>query len=159
MAPEVLNDGSGPTALDRIVDYHSYDFDFTYEYGASYFSFEVGGVHAVCLNAYVHSEEGSAQYEWLRTDLEAVDRNATPWVLAFTHGPWYNSNGVHQGEVATLAAKAGLEPLARLWRGGLKSSRATYTPTSAHLGDQPREFRGWSTKSSKTYTATTQGWG
>ena len=147
VAPEVLNDGSGQDSPDRIVDYHSYDFDFTYEYGASYFSFEVGGVHAVCLNAYVHSEEGSAQYEWLRTDLEAVDRNATPWVLAFTHGPWYNSNGVHQGEVATLAAKAGLEPLlhaygaAAVFAGHVHAYERTHPISPANSVDGRRNRR------------------
>lgn len=88
--PEVISPGT-----DRIVDIATYAFDFTYEYGSSYFSFDMGGVHAVCLNAYAHSEEGSAQYEWLKEDLESLNRNITPWVIAFTHGPWYNSNEVN----------------------------------------------------------------
>ena len=75
-------------------------------------------MHAVCINAYAHAEEGSPQYEWLAADLSTVNRNATPWVLAFTHGPWYNSNEVHQGEAATQGAKKYLEPLLHAYGAG-----------------------------------------
>ena len=94
-----------------VKDWDAYDFDFVYEGGSSYYSFDVGRAHFVCLNTYVDAGEGSPQYAWLRADLEAVDRRATPWVFAFMHGPLYNSNGEHQGEVATAKAREAWEPL------------------------------------------------
>merc|ERR1711916_296828 len=35
------------------------------------------------------------QYEWLKADLEAVDRRRTPWVVAYWHNPFYCSNVAH----------------------------------------------------------------
>lgn len=32
-----------------------------------------------------------AQYQWLKKDLESVDRCKTPWVIAMTHRPMYSS--------------------------------------------------------------------
>jgi hypothetical protein len=32
-----------------------------------------------------------AQYQWLKKDLEGVDRCKTPWVIAMTHRPMYSS--------------------------------------------------------------------
>ena len=44
----------------------------------------------------VHSrlteQAGSLQHAWLRRDLAAIDRAATPWVIVMMHAPWYNSN-------------------------------------------------------------------
>lgn len=32
------------------------------------------------------------QYQWLRADLERVDRSKTPWVIAMSHRPMYSTN-------------------------------------------------------------------
>ena len=113
VAPEV-------TAPGTIRDWRSYDFNLTYEFGSSYFSFDTGLVHVVCLNTYVHAEPGSAQLAWLEADLNATDRSVTPWVLVFAHGPWYNSNAVHAtaDEKATSSMKAAMEPLLHRHRVG-----------------------------------------
>lgn len=38
------------------------------------------------------------QYRWLSEDLAHVDRSVTPWVIALTHPPWYNSYKSHYRE-------------------------------------------------------------
>lgn len=120
------------TAPAGALSWSNYDLDTTYDYGSSYFSFDTGMVHSICLNAYTHTEEGSLQYEWLESDLAAVDREATPWVLVFVHGPWYNSNKIHQSEVATTRMKAAMEPLlhqyrvAAVWAGHVHAYERTH---------------------------------
>jgi hypothetical protein len=106
--PEVAPEQSLP---GRIIDGDSYKFDFTYDYGASFFSFDVGLVHVITLNTYAKSAKGSVQWNWLSYDLKKVDRKRTPWVLVFTHGPWYNTNTAHQGEFATMSMRKEMEPL------------------------------------------------
>mmetsp|Transcript_12273 Transcript_12273/g.45479 ORF Transcript_12273/g.45479 Transcript_12273/m.45479 type:complete len:551 (-) Transcript_12273:638-2290(-) len=95
----------------EVFDWHTYDFNFTYEGGSSYYSFDVGRAHFVMLNTYVDTTVDSQQYSWLLNDLTTLNRTTTPWVFAFLHGPWYNSNHVHQNEVATDNSRAAMEPL------------------------------------------------
>jgi len=84
----------------------AYDYRFTMpakeshaDLGNLYYSFNYRGVHVVALSSemleYWH---WSAQYEWLDRDLAAVDRKKTPWIFAYWHSPWYNSNQAHQGD-------------------------------------------------------------
>ncbi|CAO2147670.1 unnamed protein product [Urochloa humidicola] len=65
-----------------------------------YYSFDVAGaaVHVIMLGSYTDFAAGSAQYEWLRRDLEAIDRGKTAFVVALVHVPWYSSNEAHRGE-------------------------------------------------------------
>lgn len=42
------------------------------------------------------------QYQWLEEDLAKVDRSVTPWVIALTHPPWYNSYKAHYREVECM---------------------------------------------------------
>ncbi|KAL4182569.1 hypothetical protein AMTRI_Chr11g150760 [Amborella trichopoda] len=63
-----------------------------------YYSFEVSGVHVLMLGSYTDFNQGSAQYQWLRSDLAKVDRKRTPWLIALIHAPWYSTNVAHQGE-------------------------------------------------------------
>jgi len=79
--------------------------------GNSWYSYDVSGVHVVVLNAYVDTSSTSAQYAWLERDLSKVDRLVTPWVVAGSHCPWYNSNGAHHNEKGTLSMQAAMEPL------------------------------------------------
>lgn len=88
------------------------DFDF----GNSFYSFDVGLVHVVVLNSYVHCTTESAQYKWLQQDLAGVNKTITPWVIAMFHSPWYNSNHDHQGEFNTIAMREAMEPLFQQYR-------------------------------------------
>ena len=42
------------------------------------------------------------QYQWLKEDLAKVDRSVTPWLIATTHPPWYNSYRAHYREVECM---------------------------------------------------------
>ena len=59
-----------------------------------HFSFNVGQIHWVVLNtnAYLHHQIYwllSIQHEWLRNDLERVNRSATPWIFVSCHRSLY----------------------------------------------------------------------
>merc|ERR1712232_224792 len=73
-------------------------FTGSYDYGNSFYSFELGLVHVVVLNSYTKTGPDSAQYRWLQEDLSAVDTSITPWIVAMYHSPWYNTNKDHQSE-------------------------------------------------------------
>ena len=64
-----------------------------------YYSFDAAGgaVHVVMLGSFTNFSIGSAQYNWLVVDLSKINRQATPWVVAVFHAPWYNTNHAHQG--------------------------------------------------------------
>ena len=63
-----------------------------------WYSLNVAGVHWITLSNYHPFTAGSAQYNWLKADLAAIDRTQTPWVFVNTHAPWYNTNSAHQGD-------------------------------------------------------------
>ncbi|CAN6335505.1 unnamed protein product [Urochloa humidicola] len=65
-----------------------------------YYSFDAAGgaVHVLMLGSYTDFAAGSAQHQWLRRDLAAVDRRRAAFVVALVHAPWYNSNRAHRGE-------------------------------------------------------------
>ena len=84
----------------------------------SFYSFSAGLAHVIALNPYTSTHAGSAQYQWLEAELEAVKTKAEdeqqqppPWVIVITHCPFYNSNSHHMNENQTVAMKASMEPL------------------------------------------------
>ncbi|EKX35981.1 hypothetical protein GUITHDRAFT_165854 [Guillardia theta CCMP2712] len=90
--------------------------DILYEGGASFYSFELGLVHFVCLNTYntrgaMHDVSSDVQRKWLEEDLKAVDRRKTPFVVVGMHAPFYNSNRNHQGEAETELMKSWAEQI------------------------------------------------
>ncbi|XP_012569577.1 probable purple acid phosphatase 20 isoform X1 [Cicer arietinum] len=76
-----------------------------------YYSFDVSGVHVIMLGSYTDFDSDSAQYQWLKGDLENINRGKTPWVFVLVHAPWYNSNEAHQGERESVGMKASMEDL------------------------------------------------
>jgi 3',5'-cyclic AMP phosphodiesterase CpdA len=61
-----------------------------------WYSYAIGPMHMVGLvGSYAATGPGSPQYEFLKEDLEAVDRTRTPWVVVVFHTPWYSSNEHH----------------------------------------------------------------
>jgi hypothetical protein len=61
-----------------------------------WYSFELGPVHFTMFDtdAYGFDEVAFAlrpQYEWLKADLAAVDRDRTPWIVLMSHRPMYCS--------------------------------------------------------------------
>jgi hypothetical protein len=86
-------------------------FQAEYNYGNSFFSFEAASAHVIYLNPYSVTDETSPQYKWLISDLEAVDRSKTPWVIVVMHCPFYNSNTAHNNEEQALLMQASMEPV------------------------------------------------
>jgi len=67
-----------------------------------YYSFNAGGIHFLMIGAYVNYNRTGEQYRWLQEDLAKVDRSVTPWIIALTHPPWYNSYLAHYREVECM---------------------------------------------------------
>ncbi|KAG0623436.1 hypothetical protein M758_3G174500 [Ceratodon purpureus] len=67
-----------------------------------YYSFNAGGIHFIMIGAYIDYNRTGEQFRWLKEDLARVDRNVTPWVIALTHPPWYNSYKSHYREVECM---------------------------------------------------------
>lgn len=86
-------------------------FQMEYNYGNSFYSFDVASSHVIFVNPYSVSDENSVQYKWVESDLKSVDRKITPWVIIVMHCPWYNSNSAHQAEKQAELMKASMEPL------------------------------------------------
>ncbi|CBJ32080.1 acid phosphatase/ protein serine/threonine phosphatase [Ectocarpus siliculosus] len=83
----------------------------TYDFGNSFYSFDVASVHVVVLNPYTATGEGSVQHSWLVEDLDGCDRSRTPWLVAMFHCPWHNSNLAHPGERMAATAMHAMEPV------------------------------------------------
>jgi hypothetical protein len=58
--------------------------------GLGYYSFSLGAWHLVSLNSNIAATPGSAQYEWLRSDLLGSHSTCT---LAYWHHPLFSSGG------------------------------------------------------------------
>ncbi|CAI9117891.1 OLC1v1019380C1 [Oldenlandia corymbosa var. corymbosa] len=63
-----------------------------------YYSFDAGGIHFLMLGAYTDYNKTGAQFGWLQSDLQSINRSITPWVVAAWHPPWYNSYSSHYQE-------------------------------------------------------------
>ncbi|CAM9294202.1 unnamed protein product [Phaeothamnion confervicola] len=87
------------------------EFLGTYNFGNSFFSFDVATLHVVVLNPYTDTAAGSPQHDWLLEDLAAVDQTVTPWVVAVAHCPLYSSNAAHRSEAQAERMKAAMEPV------------------------------------------------
>lgn len=57
-----------------------------------WYSFNYGPVHFVAFDIDQEYSEDSAQYAWIKSDLQQVDRAITPWVVAFSHFPMACTN-------------------------------------------------------------------
>lgn len=86
-------------------------FQSEYNFGNSFYSFEVASAHIIFLNPYSITNETSKQYQWLIKDLESVNRTKTPWVIAVMHCPWYNSDTAHHNEKQALMMQESMEPV------------------------------------------------
>lgn len=49
--------------------------------GPLYYSYEVGPAHVMILASFFAFDASSAQYKWIQSDLAAIDRAKTPWVI------------------------------------------------------------------------------
>eukprot|EP00850_Spirogloea_muscicola_P023977 SM000416S15660 [mRNA] locus=s416:5305:8497:+ [translate_table: standard] len=60
-----------------------------------FYSFNVGYVHVIALSSYEPFTKYTQQYNWLNSDLAAINRAITPFVVVFFHSPWYNTDVSH----------------------------------------------------------------
>ncbi|KAK3269527.1 hypothetical protein CYMTET_22033 [Cymbomonas tetramitiformis] len=88
--------------------------------GIFWYSFDLGGVHVVFISTEHDTSAGSPQHDWLQSDLLAVNRSVTPWVVMTGHRPLYFSLCAADGDCAFGAnaeqrtgriLQANLEPL------------------------------------------------
>lgn len=54
-----------------------------------WWSYDIGLIHFVGMSSEHDFSVGSDQYNWLKSDLESVDRTVTPWVLFNAHRAMY----------------------------------------------------------------------
>lgn len=60
-----------------------------------FYSWDYSYVHFISLSTEHNFNKGSEQYNWLRRDLEKVDRKKTPHIIVYQHRPMYSSNQNH----------------------------------------------------------------
>ena len=57
-----------------------------------YWSFDYGPMHVVMMDQYSSYSSGSAQYNWVKSDLAATTKK---WIVVAFHEPGYSANGGH----------------------------------------------------------------
>ncbi len=74
--------------------------------GEEWYSFDYANAHFVMLNDTVADDAviAGAEADWLRADLEAVDRSVTPWVFVVHHRNLYTCMSTHSPNGTTRAA-------------------------------------------------------
>ncbi|PIN11457.1 Purple acid phosphatase [Handroanthus impetiginosus] len=76
-----------------------------------YYSFDLGVVHFVYLSTETNFLSGSKQYEFLKNDLESVDREKTPFVVVQGHRPMYTTSYETRDAPFRKRLQEHLEPL------------------------------------------------
>lgn len=76
-----------------------------------YYSFDFGVVHFVYLSTETNFLKGSKQYEFLKKDLESVDRVKTPFVVVQGHRPMYTTSNEIRDRPIREKMLEHLEPL------------------------------------------------
>jgi len=61
-------------------------------YDAPWYSYNYGMAHITIMSTEHDFSPTSAQYEWIKQDLQSVNRSSTPWVLFMGHRPMYVSS-------------------------------------------------------------------
>lgn len=83
-------------------------FQSEYNYGNSFYSFNIPLAKIIYLNPYTKTDYESPQYGWFENELKT---NKEPWIIIVMHCPWYNSNKEHQNEKQTILMQQYFEPL------------------------------------------------
>ncbi|KAF6165186.1 hypothetical protein GIB67_000770 [Kingdonia uniflora] len=76
-----------------------------------YYSFDVGVVHFVYISTETNFLTGSEQYNFIKLDLESVDREKTPFVIVQGHRPMYTTSNELRDEPLRVRMVNHLEPL------------------------------------------------
>ena len=82
---------------------HRFDSDQVIESETFWFSRNIPGVHLVFMSTEHEFTPGSAQFNWLQTDLQSANtpeaRDERPFIIVIGHKPMYSSNDYHGSEV------------------------------------------------------------
>lgn len=76
-----------------------------------YYSFNMGAVHFVYISTETNFLPGSNQYNFLKHDLESVDRKKTPFVVVQGHRPMYTTSNEYRDAPLRERMLKHLEPL------------------------------------------------
>lgn len=76
-----------------------------------YYSFDMGVVHFVYISTETNFLPGSNQYNFLKHDLESIDRNKTPFVVVQGHRPMYTTSNEIRDAALRGKMLEHLEPL------------------------------------------------
>lgn len=76
-----------------------------------YYSFDMGAVHFVYFSTETNFLPGSNQYNFLKNDLESVDRKKTPFVIVQGHRPMYTTSNENRDAALRGKMLEHLEPL------------------------------------------------
>ena len=108
-----------PTMIKSTQDYNPMTHPNSAPNAPFYYSMDVGQVHILAINSFAGSAKYSLQYNFVNDDMAMMKhtayRNVTPWIVAFLHIPWYNTDNVHYLEGEGLRTQ--LEGF--LYRGGV----------------------------------------
>lgn len=78
---------------------HRFDADNIVESEPFWYSRNVPGVHMVFMSTEHPFESGSEQFNWLKSDLQSVNRQTQPFIVVMGHKPMYSSNSYHGSEI------------------------------------------------------------
>ncbi|CAN7098372.1 unnamed protein product [Brassica rapa subsp. narinosa] len=76
-----------------------------------YYSYDAGSVHFLSISTETNFLEGGTQYEYIKRDLESVDRNKTPFVVVQGHRPMYTTSNEVRDTTIRQKMLEHLEPL------------------------------------------------
>uniref|UniRef100_A0A7N0TRJ3 Purple acid phosphatase n=1 Tax=Kalanchoe fedtschenkoi TaxID=63787 RepID=A0A7N0TRJ3_KALFE len=76
-----------------------------------YYSFNTGSVHFLYISTETNFLPGSGQYEFIKRDLESVDRKRTPFIVVQGHRPMYTTSSGKKDDPLRQKMVEHLEPL------------------------------------------------
>ncbi|CAD5312647.1 unnamed protein product [Arabidopsis thaliana] len=76
-----------------------------------YYSYDMGTVHFVYISTETNFLKGGSQYEFIKRDLESVDRKKTPFVVVQGHRPMYTTSNEVRDTMIRQKMVEHLEPL------------------------------------------------
>lgn len=86
--PTVGNHESGEDFLPYSVRYNSSYLSSLANAGNNYYySYDYGISHFIALSSETEYAPKGPQWQWLKNDLTSVNRNQTPWIIAYWHRP------------------------------------------------------------------------
>ncbi|CAH0473611.1 unnamed protein product [Peronospora belbahrii] len=97
----------------------------------TWYSVDIGLIHCVFLDDYTGSNgidaavvgtkewlaDRNMQLEWVKSDLESVNRGVTPWVVVFKHNPYYNTWSNHQCQCSSTIFEIDDANVEKCWNG------------------------------------------